>query len=166
MDFNEEPEESDMYYFSIVGIVIYSLIVFIISYVYVIKKDYNEHHQYYFDIKEYYDCFIKNISYTKSTVSDFTDVGVYTINRSDDSIFHRIQRSPNGFSYEHCETVTEQIQEKDNEASVVISYYKNANGENYIHYLVIMEMLLEVLPILIHPQALRKNNGMSRMDIR
>ncbi len=74
----------------------------------------------------------KNISYTKSTVSDFTDVGVYTIERDDDSFVHRIQRNPNGFSYEHCETVTEEIQEKDNEASVVISYYKNANGENYI----------------------------------
>jgi len=74
----------------------------------------------------------KNISYTKSTVSDHKGVGVYTIKRSDDNIFHRIQRTPNGYSYEHCETVTEEIQEKDNEASVVISYYKNTNGENYI----------------------------------
>ena len=33
---------------------------------------------------------------------------------------------------EENETVTELIQENDNEANLVISYYKNTNGENYI----------------------------------
>lgn len=77
MDFDQETKDDEMYYFSSVGIVIYSAIVFIISYVYVIKKDYNEHYQYYFDVKEYDDCFINNISYTNYSVTNETEINLY-----------------------------------------------------------------------------------------
>ena len=69
----------------------------------------------------------KNISYTEQTNSSYVGLNDF---RMDGQEF--IQSTPEGFAMERNETVTEQIQEVDNEASVVISYYKNVNGENNI----------------------------------
>jgi hypothetical protein len=73
----------------------------------------------------------KNISYTESISSSYIGLGIYQIS-SPDVAFRDIQITPEGFAYEASETKTEQIQERDNEASIVISYHKNTNGENYI----------------------------------
>jgi len=72
----------------------------------------------------------KNISYTQSTSSSHVGLDIYNIVTG--GVTHSIQSTPEGFAYEECDTITEQIQEKDNEASMVVSYYKNTNGENYI----------------------------------
>ena len=74
----------------------------------------------------------KNISYTQSISSSHIGLTIYTIQAGTGGRDYQIQSTAEGFVYEECETVTEQIQEKDNEASIVISYYKNSNGENYI----------------------------------
>ena len=71
----------------------------------------------------------KNISYTKSVSSSFVGTDIFEYIGALDRI---MQSTPEGYAYEECETITEQIQEKDNEASIVISYHKNTNGENYI----------------------------------
>ena len=69
----------------------------------------------------------KNVSYTEQTNTSFVGFGNIVINT-----LYRMQNTPEGFAMERNETVTEQIQEVDNEANVIISYYKNANGENNI----------------------------------
>lgn len=75
----------------------------------------------------------KNISYTRSISSSYVGTGIYNINgQTTAPSIYAIQITPEGYAYEESETVTEQIQEKDNEASIVISYHKNTNGENYI----------------------------------
>ena len=40
--------------------------------------------------------------------------------------------SPTGFAYETSSNETQKVKMKDNEASIVISYYKTTNGENNI----------------------------------
>lgn len=40
--------------------------------------------------------------------------------------------SPTGYLYETSSNISEKVKMKDNEASIVISYYKNTNGENNI----------------------------------
>ncbi len=69
----------------------------------------------------------KNISYTEQINTSYIGFGQFLIFGSE-----RIQISPEGFAMERNETITEQVQEIDNQANVVISYYKNANGENNI----------------------------------
>jgi len=75
----------------------------------------------------------KNISYTRSISSSHVGTGIYVIDgyHTNPKLFD-IQTTPEGYAYEESETVTEEIQQKDDEASIVISYYKNTNGENYI----------------------------------
>ena len=73
----------------------------------------------------------KNISYTETTSDIHIGLGEYTFD-ADQGPMGRIQTSPTGFAMERNVNITEQIQEKDNEANVVISYYKNTNGENNI----------------------------------
>jgi len=73
----------------------------------------------------------KNISYTETTSDIHIGLGLYTFD-PDLGPMGRIQISPTGFAMERSENITEQIQEKDNEANIVISYYKNTNGENNI----------------------------------
>ncbi len=72
----------------------------------------------------------KNISYTEQVNTSHIGLGQYPVN----TFFANqwIQISPEGFAMERNETVTELIQEVDNQANMVISYYKNANGENNI----------------------------------
>lgn len=64
----------------------------------------------------------KKITYTKTTNSSF--VGYHEIGAN--------KHTPTGFVYETSENVEEEVEMKDNEASVVISYYKTTNGENNI----------------------------------
>ncbi len=75
-----------------------------------------------------------NISYTKTTSSSFVGFDIIDIGSSvgfpNPDV--PIQKTPEGYAFEESENITEEIQEKDNEASIVISYYKNTNGENYI----------------------------------
>jgi hypothetical protein len=71
----------------------------------------------------------KNIEYTQQTNKSFVGTNEFLI---DDLPNRAIQLSPEGFAMEENENITEQIQENDNEANIVISYYKNTNGENYI----------------------------------
>ena len=73
----------------------------------------------------------KNISYTETTSDIHIGLGIYTFD-PDLGPMGRMQTSPTGFAMERSENITEEIQEKDNEANIVISYYKNANGENNI----------------------------------
>ena len=70
----------------------------------------------------------KEISYTKTTNSSY--VGFF----KDESVASPILSgySPTGYAYETSENVTELVDIKDNEATVVFNYYKNANGENNI----------------------------------
>ena len=70
----------------------------------------------------------KNVSYTEQTNVSFVGFDVFVVSPGAESI----QTSPEGFAYETNETKEELIQMKDNEASVIINYYKNTNGENYI----------------------------------
>ncbi len=70
-----------------------------------------------------------NISYTQQTNTTHIGTNEFLI---EGLAARAIQNSPEGFALEENETVTELIQEKDNEANLVISYYKNTNGENYI----------------------------------
>jgi len=69
----------------------------------------------------------KNISYTEQINTSHIGLGQDAFSPPE-----RIQISPEGFAMERNETITEQIQEVDNVANVVISYYKNTNGENNI----------------------------------
>ena len=69
----------------------------------------------------------KNISYTEQINTSHIGLGQDAFSPPE-----RIQISPEGFAMERNETTTELIQEVDNEANVVISYYKNTNGENNI----------------------------------
>ena len=69
----------------------------------------------------------KNISYTEQNDVYYIGTEPYDIGLGAEYI----QRSPEGFAYETSENITENIKMKDNEASVVISYYKKTNGENY-----------------------------------
>ncbi len=71
----------------------------------------------------------KNVSYTQQTNTSYIGTNEFLI---EGLASRAIQNSPEGFAMEENETVTETIQEKDNEANLVISYYKNTNGENYI----------------------------------
>ena len=73
----------------------------------------------------------KNISYTEQEDLIHIGLGEYIFD-PDGGPMGRMQISPTGFAMERNVNITEQIQEKDNEANVVISYYKNANGENNI----------------------------------
>jgi hypothetical protein len=73
----------------------------------------------------------KNISYTETTSDIHIGLGIYTFDPGLGPM-GRMQTSPTGFAMERSENITEEIQEKDNEANIVISYYKNANGENNI----------------------------------
>lgn len=70
-----------------------------------------------------------NISYTQQTNTSYIGTNEYLIGGA---ASRAIQNSPEGYAMEQNETITETIQENDNEANLVISYYKNANGENYI----------------------------------
>ncbi len=70
----------------------------------------------------------KNISYTEQNNTNHIGTDPYDIGLSGNEY---IQRSPEGFAYENSSNITESIKMKDNEASVVISFYKNTNGENY-----------------------------------
>jgi hypothetical protein len=79
MDFNEEePNVADIYCFTLLGTVVYSLLVFLLTYIYLVKEEYNEHYQYYFDIKEYGDCYIKNISYSTDTKMNEIKIKLYS----------------------------------------------------------------------------------------
>jgi len=69
----------------------------------------------------------KNISYTEQINTSHIGFGQDAFAPPE-----RIQISPEGFAMERNETITEMIQEVDNQANVVISYYKNTNGENNI----------------------------------
>lgn len=70
----------------------------------------------------------KNISYTEQNDTYYIGTDPYDIGTSGNEY---IQRSPEGFAYETSNNITELIKMKDNEASIVISYYKKTNGENY-----------------------------------
>tara|TARA_R110000765_G_scaffold321241_1_gene413266 strand:- start:344 stop:3208 length:2865 start_codon:yes stop_codon:yes gene_type:complete len=59
---------------------------------------------------------LKTIEYTNSVSTSFVGYGV----------------SPTAFAYESSSLITEEIEVTDNEASFVIEYYKNSNGENYL----------------------------------
>ena len=79
----------------------------------------------------------KNISYTEQINTSFIGFGQVILKNAHDPPdpafpTERIQISPEGFAMERNETITEQIQEQDNQANIVISYYKNTNGENNI----------------------------------
>ena len=64
----------------------------------------------------------KNITYTKTTPSKF--IGFLKDGTE--------EYSPTGYAYETSENITEEVDVKDNGASVVIEFYKNTNGENNI----------------------------------
>ena len=70
----------------------------------------------------------KEITYTKTTNSSY--VGFF----KDENVAEPILSgySPTGYAYETSENITELVDIKDNEATVVFNYYKNANGENNI----------------------------------
>jgi hypothetical protein len=71
----------------------------------------------------------KTIEYTQQTNTSYIGTSEFLI----ENIAQRaIQNSPEGYAMEENENITELIQENDNEANLVISYYKNTNGENYI----------------------------------
>jgi len=66
-----------------------------------------------------------NISYCETISSSYIGFGPASADSAS-------QQSPTGYAFEKSSIVTEQVEIKDNEASIVIDYYKNANGENYI----------------------------------
>jgi len=66
----------------------------------------------------------KEIKYTKLTNSSFVGFNTQT------SSGGPIKYSPTGFAKQTASNVTEEVDMKDNEATIVIEYYKNANGEN------------------------------------
>ena len=66
-----------------------------------------------------------NISYCVTNGSNYIGFGPESVDSAS-------QQSPTGYAYETSSIVTEEVAMKDNEASIVIDYYKNANGENYI----------------------------------
>ena len=68
-----------------------------------------------------------NISYCETISSSYIGFGPASADSSSYA-----QQSPTGYAYETSSIVTEEVEIKDNEASIVIDYYKNANGENYI----------------------------------
>ena len=65
----------------------------------------------------------KEITTTETTNSSF--IGYEKLNASQGY-------SPTGFAYETSSNETQKVKMKDNEASIVISYYKTTNGENNI----------------------------------
>jgi len=65
----------------------------------------------------------KVINYTETTNSSF--IGFFKSTDTDGY-------SPTGYAYETSENASETVKMKDNEASVVFSYYKTSNGENNI----------------------------------
>ena len=67
----------------------------------------------------------KNISYCETVNSSYIGFGPESADSAS-------QQSPTGYAYETSSIVTEEVEIKDNEVSIVIDYYKNANGENYI----------------------------------
>tara|TARA_R110000764_G_scaffold162451_4_gene249721 strand:+ start:730 stop:3717 length:2988 start_codon:yes stop_codon:yes gene_type:complete len=69
----------------------------------------------------------KNVSYTETTNSSY--IG-YDDTYADTNTIP--QQSPTGYAYETSENIEEEIDIKDNEITMVVEYYKNANGENYI----------------------------------
>jgi hypothetical protein len=72
----------------------------------------------------------KNVSYTEQINTSHIGLGQIPVNTPHANYY--IQLSPEGFAMERNETITEQIQEVDTQANMIISYYKNANGENNI----------------------------------
>jgi hypothetical protein len=66
----------------------------------------------------------KEITYTKLTNSSFVGFDLAT------GTGGPLKYSPTGFAKQTASNVTEQVDMKDNEATIVIEYYKNANGEN------------------------------------
>ena len=66
----------------------------------------------------------KEITYTKLTNSSF--VGFNNIGGGGGPLKY----SPTGFAKQTASNLTEQVDMKDNEATIVIEYYKSANGEN------------------------------------
>ena len=67
----------------------------------------------------------KNISYCETVSSSYIGFGPESVDSAS-------QQSPTGYAFEKSSIVTEEVEIKDNESSIVIDYYKNANGENYI----------------------------------
>ena len=65
----------------------------------------------------------KEINFTKTTSSSY--IGFFKSTDTDGY-------SPTGYAYETSENASETVKMKDNEASVVFSYYKTSNGENNI----------------------------------
>ncbi len=68
---------------------------------------------------------LKNISYCETISTSY--IG-FDRNSADSASL----QSPTGYAYETSSIVTEEVEIKDNEVSIVVDYYKNANGENYI----------------------------------
>ena len=69
----------------------------------------------------------KNVSYCETVSSSYIGFGPASADSSSYA-----QQSPTGYAYETSSIVTEEVPIKDNEVSIVIDYYKNTNGENYI----------------------------------
>jgi len=65
----------------------------------------------------------KEVNYTQTTNSSY--IGFFQVQTNE-------PYSPTGYAYETSENVSENVKIKDNEASVIFSYYKTANGENNI----------------------------------
>jgi hypothetical protein len=65
----------------------------------------------------------KTINYTKLTNSSFVGFNL-------DTTQSPIRYSPTGFAKQVAENIDEEVDMKDNEATIVIEYYKNSNGEN------------------------------------
>ncbi len=67
----------------------------------------------------------KTINYTKFTNSSF----VGNFSSIQDSDFF-IRYSPTGFAKQDAENIDEEVDMKDNEATIVVEFYKTTNGEN------------------------------------
>jgi len=65
----------------------------------------------------------KTINYTKTVNSSY--IGYADLDKQG-------RYSPTGYAYETSSNVDEQVKISDNKASIVVEYYKNTNGENYI----------------------------------
>ena len=65
----------------------------------------------------------KTINYTKTVNSSY--IGYADLDKQG-------RYSPTGYAYETSSNVDEQVKISDNKASIVVEYYKNSNGENYI----------------------------------
>jgi hypothetical protein len=71
----------------------------------------------------------KTITYTKTTNVNY--IGYKEI-IPPGGVFLEEKHSPTGYAYETSENVEEEVDMKDNEATVVFEYYKTTNGENNI----------------------------------